>query len=136
MAHLIASEDLGQVGDMRVMAMEFTYSDTTAQSFPAIPANCIIDRMALDVETAFNSGTTDKLEVGDATDPNGFSPNTETDLTTTGYQTIAGAGAYGVPIRTTAATTIQLLYTSTGTAPTTGKARLYIHYYRADAVGA
>jgi hypothetical protein len=135
MARLIAYEDAGQVGEMRVMAYEFTYADAgTPFDFEDLPAECFIDRMALNVEEVFDSGTTDTLDVGTSVDPNGYSPNTETDLrSATGYQTMAGGGALGVPVRLTAATGIRVTYGSTGAAPTTGKAQLMVHYYRLNA---
>ena len=134
MARLIAYEDAGQVGEMRVMAYEFTYADAgTPFAFENLPAECFIDRMGLNVEEVFDSGTSDLLDIGDGSDPDAYSANSETDLTAAGYQTIAGGGATGVPVRLTAATGVTGTYASTGTAPTQGKAQLMVFYYRLNA---
>jgi hypothetical protein len=132
MARERAYEDVGPTGRMHVMAMEFTYlDDGTAFEFPELPANCMLDRMSLQVCEVFDSGTNDLLDVGDGTTPNAYSPNSETDLrSSTGYQTMAGAGGTGVPVLLATATTITGTYASTGTAPTTGRATLSVHYYQ------
>lgn len=134
MARERAYEDVGPTGRMHVMAMEFTFADAgTPFTFPELPATCMLDRMSLQVCEVFNSGTSDLLDVGDGTTADAYSPDSETDLTLLGYQTMAGGGATGVPVLLGAATTITGTYASTGTAPTTGRATLSVHYYQLNA---
>lgn len=91
-----------------------------------IPLGAIVVDAGVVVATAFNSGTTDTLDIGTAADTDGFA--TLLSLQTAGrivadeMATSNDLGPY------TADTEIQAVYTPTGTAATAGSAEVYVRY--------
>lgn len=98
---------------------------TSGTAFNAIdlPANAVVVGGDVVVTTAFNSGTSDVIIVGDVTTTNRYVAST----------TIAAAGRIAVvPTGFTVTTTqpsVRLTWTAVGTAATTGALRLMVTYY-------
>ena len=91
-----------------------------------VPLGAIVVDAGVVVSTAFNSGTSDTLDIGTAADTDGFA--TLLTLVTIGrivadeMATSNDLGPY------TADTEIQAVYTPTGAAATTGAAEAYVRY--------
>lgn len=111
-----------------VAYQEFTLAELTSGSnVPAIklPAGSIVTGGMVVITTAFNSGTTDGLDIGDGTLAtryasvsdalNALSAGLYTALVPTGYQY-------------TAVDTIDIKWTGAGTAATTGAGYLLVEY--------
>lgn len=86
-----------------------------------LPPNAVVTGGGVLVDTAFNS-TTNGLDVGDADDPDRYT-SAVVDLKTVGYTALDGEF-----LRYPAGKTLTFDYTTTGTAPTTGKAYVLIEY--------
>lgn len=107
----------------------FTVADTGAfASGIILPAGCQIVDQIVDVDTAWNSATSDALEIGTAADPDAYGDvasiktatgRTVVDPDATQVAAIDDIGTADVPV--------YLKITSVGT-PTTGSARLTITY--------
>jgi hypothetical protein len=91
-----------------------------------LPAGAIVVNAGVVVSTAFNSGTTDVLDIGTSADTDGFA--TDIDLRTAGkiaadeLATSNDLGPYA------ADTTIQAVLASTGTAATAGAAEVFVEF--------
>lgn len=117
--------NLGQVIVTQTNTIVFT--DTTKTMF-VLPARSQIIDFYIDVTTAFNATTTNTLDIGTAADPDAFAVTeplgtvarelgSGTPAVLAGY---ADVGADDV--------TVQATYNQTGTAPTTGAARVTVVY--------
>jgi len=89
-----------------------------------LPPGVIVDEVFARVEEAFNSSTSDAIVVGDSDDTDRYIASTS--VQTTGYK--AGA-ASGRGYKNPAADTIDVIWTSGGGTPTTGKLRVICKYY-------
>jgi hypothetical protein len=91
-----------------------------------VPAGAIVVDAGVIVTTAFNSGTTDVLDIGTSGDTDGFA--TDLDLRTAGrivadeLATSNDLGPYATD------TTLQGVLASTGTAATTGAGEIYVAF--------
>lgn len=114
----------------------FTYADFAASAdvlkLIVAPANSFVRNLVLIVTTAFDAGTTNKLDVGDGGDPNGYLIETEVDegnASINDFHAANNTAAYAlvskVP-RYATADTIDVVYTFTGTAPTAGVGLLMV----------
>lgn len=121
MATLLTQPDLGKRGSVTVTRARLVFGDAgTPFDFPdPLPAGAILRAVHVKVRTAFNSGTSDGLEVGTAADPNRFV--TTLDLQATG-DTNAVGGTDPAPFQFDAATTVRLTVTAVGAASTAGVA--------------
>jgi len=97
-------------------------TDATAMPAVQVPVGAVVVGGEVVVDTVWNSATTDVADVGDGGDANRYTANQvdfavlgRTKLTLTGF-------AY------TAADWIDVTWNGTGTAPTTGAGRLFVHY--------
>lgn len=114
----------------------FNFSDLTsgvAKDLIYLKPGTRILRGGVDVTTAWNSGTSDVLTVGDS---EGSSPvanryKTSFSIAATGLTALVAPVADGV-IDTAEAVTVT--WTGVGTAPTAGEATLYIEYTEAPRV--
>ncbi len=97
--------------------------DGTVEAVVVVPQNAIVVGGSLTVDTAFDSTTSDVLDIGDGVDPDRYTA-TPIDLTSTG-RTALDLTDY----KYTAQDTIDVGWTagSTGTA-TAGSARLIVQY--------
>lgn len=94
----------------------------TAEGAIQLPGGAIVTGGFVVVDEVFNAGTAATLKVGDSLDDDRYSPTPidlktlgVKELTITGYQTLTEAD-------------LKVLFAQTGTAATTGKARLYLEY--------
>ena len=88
-----------------------------------IPAGAIVIGTLVDVETVFNAATTNVLVVGTASDDDHYVAAGDVDETTA-----AGTWVTDKSETVSADTAVYAKYTQTGTAATTGKARVTILY--------
>jgi hypothetical protein len=89
-----------------------------------IPGDAIIDKVRVFVDTAFNSGTSDVVVVGDGNSTNRLV--TSTSIQAAGSIVgVAGAECfpYIVP------DTVDVIWTGVGTAPTAGSLRVIVFYH-------
>lgn len=100
-------------------------SDTVAVG--VLPAGCEIIDCQVNIQTAFNAGTTNVLTVG-------TSSGSDADIVAAADVAEGSTGVWkvtrGVGLSVTTDTTIYAKYTQTGGAATTGKARIVITYAR------
>ena len=126
MARMLQPAELGQLGQVRTMRMEFVFGDAVidgaaAFSMDALPAGTHIRGFNITVKTGeeFDSGTSDALEIGDGTDPNAF---VTTEDIQSAFNAEGTAGVFATPgYVLEVATTPTLTYTQAGTVPTAGK---------------
>lgn len=114
-----------------VLYKDFTYDQLTSgadKTVAEVPAGAVIVMGDVVMDTAFNSATSDVLDVGDAGSENRYKDDiniasaARTAIIPTGY-------VYTAP------TAITLRWTGAGTAPSAGAGRLFLAYYvrgRAD----
>ena len=108
-----------------VASVDFTYADlvdNTAEPAVQLPANAIVVAGGLTVTTVWNSATTDVIDIGDGGTANRYTP-TPIDVAVLGYVPIDVSG-----YKYTVSDTVDIKWNGTGTAPTTGAARLQIWY--------
>lgn len=98
---------------------------TTAQDAFELPAGAIVVDGFVAVSESFNAATTATLKVGDSVDDDRYTP-TAADVKAVGTTRLTPTG-YQVP----ATGKVKLTFAQTGTAATTGKARVAIAYIRA-----
>jgi hypothetical protein len=121
----------GNAGAPSIAQAEILFSDTE-QAVVDLPIGAQILRVFVQVITAFNAGTTNVLTVG---------------ITGTGDKYLAAAditeatpGVYPAaykapPVEVAAAETVKAFYAQTGTAATTGRAKVTVEYVRTAANG-
>lgn len=110
-----------------VYEVEFTYADITtavADAIATVPAGSTVVGGEIIVDTAWDTGTTHTLEIGDGDDPNRYS-SSSIDLKTAGRTALTLTG-----YEYTAADDIEIIGTESGTVPTQGSARIFIHIVR------
>jgi len=90
-----------------------------------LPQGATIVEMVLYVDTAFSGGTTHDLDIGDASDPNRYTP-TISEIDATGIPTNAPVVNYFVT--TGSEPQLTVTPTHTGGDPTAGAARLLVRY--------
>lgn len=93
-----------------------------------LPAGCEVIDCQVNIQTVFNAGTTNVLTVG-------TSAGSDADIVAAGdVDEVTATGSWkvlrGIGMSVTTDTTIYAKYTQTGTAATTGKARIIIAYAR------
>ena len=115
----------------KVAIFDFTYADLVSATYAAgidLPLGAIVTRGELFVLTLFNSGTTDTFSIGSQVD--GAAAVATTYAATSADVTAVGRAATVVPtgIKTTAGSTVGLVWTGAGAAPTAGVGKLVIEY--------
>lgn len=114
-----------------VAICDFTYADVVSGTYSAcvdLPLGAIVTRGNLFITTLFNSATTDTFSIGDQV---GSSAATATTYSATSADiTATGNAVTVVPngIKTTSQTTVGVVWTGTGAAPTAGVGKLVIEY--------
>lgn len=114
-------EDVG-VGNIRrtvYFADATNATNTNGVPVGTLEAGCIPLTVHVYVQTAFNAGTTNTLDVGTTGTVGGFAPASVTLVGATGYKTGTGT-LTGVPLATD--TTVYAKFGQTGTAATAGAA--------------
>lgn len=114
-----------------VATCDFTYADLTSTVYAAcvdLPLGAIVTRGDLFITALFNSATTDKFSIGDQVGAAAATATTysalSADITATGRA--VALVPTGIP--TTAATTVGVVWTGDGAAPTAGTGRLVVEY--------
>lgn len=118
-----------------VATCEFTYADVTSGSYDAcvdLPLGAIVTGGYLAIIELFDSGTTDKFSVGDKRGSSAATATTyaaqSADITATGQAVaITPTGE-----KMTEASTVGIVWTGAGTAPTAGAGVLVVKYILAD----
>ena len=118
-----------------VAICEFDYADLTSGSYDAmvdLPIGAIVTGGFLAITTLFNSATTDKFSIGDKIGSASATATTyaaqTADITATGQAVaITPTG-----IEMTAASTVGIVWTGAGTAPSAGAGILVVRYIIAD----
>lgn len=110
------------------LVQSYDYDDITdesAETLGVIPAGSLVINAGVIVETAFNSATSDTLDIGTSADGNGFA--TLLDLTTAGVIQ-ADELATSDDVVASSDTTITFEWNGTGTAPSAGRIHVFVEY--------
>lgn len=111
----------GEFGALRLASAVITFEDDTV-TLDDLAVGDVVVQVWADVTTAFNAGTTNVLVVGTAADDDHFLAASDVTEGTPGVTPAGGKGPF--PVETVADAVIAK-YTQTGTAATTGAARVY-----------
>jgi hypothetical protein len=106
---------------MRLVAATIGFADSTV-TLETLAIGDVVVRCWAEVLTAFNAGTTNVLVLGDGTTANKYLAASDV---TEGTPAVYPTGGLGPFKAETAAGTLKATYTQTGTAATTGSARVY-----------
>ena len=115
--------------DILVAEVTINYTDMTsgvAEKAVQLPPNAVVVGGGISVDTVWDSGTSDVLDLGDANDPNRYT-SSQINLQSAGYTALTITGfkdVDGLPINAT--------WTGVGAAPAQGSARVWVNYTIAD----
>jgi hypothetical protein len=129
-------EDTGVAYVRRTVSLADLSAPPTSAGVPigALEAGAIPLATHVYIETAFNAGTTNVLDVGTSGTPAGFIPTATVVPGTTGYKTLATGTLAGIPLA--ADQVVYAKFSQTGTAATTGKAVISVTFLpKRDTVG-
>jgi len=119
---------MGQLNQVYAIQTTFVFGDTAAKLVGSLPANATIISARPLVTTAFNSGTTNLLDIGTSADPDHYVDGT--DLSSTGaIACTLVVGNVGIQ-STSASTPIYATHIPAGTAATTGACEVIIEFYQ------
>ena len=109
--------------------VDFTYADLTngvALDAIGLPQGAVVTAGRLVIDTAFNSATTDVIDIGDAVSATRYAASVNAKT--------VGATALTLPAFLTTGLTpnVTLKWTGTGAAPTAGAGRLILEYIVKD----
>lgn len=115
-------------GALAVMHGTFDKEDTTAKTLFTLPAGATPIDWIIDVTEDFNAGTNNHIDFGIDTDDDYFAADLDIDTLGIFRNGAANyvAGRVGVPL--TVPTPVQVIFKPTGTAVTTGEARVIMLY--------
>ena len=114
-------------GVLSAITTTIAFSDTAAVSIGTLPANAQIVDINIDTTTAFNATTTNTVTVGKTGTAAAFA--TATSVTSLGRASVATTGVYSAWADTgSAELDATVTFSQTGTAATTGAARVTIVY--------
>lgn len=111
----------GEYGGLRLVSAEITFEDTTVD-LETLAAGDVVVQAWAQVTTAFNAASTNVITLGNGTTADKFLAAADVTEGTPGVYPTGGKGPFE---RETAAGTLRATYTQTGTAATTGAARVY-----------
>lgn len=117
-----------------VISYDLAYNTTGASSgvkIGTLPANAVIHAWRVIIETAFNAGTTNPITIGTTATGAEVAASASITSATPGVYTGSAAAASGWK-KQTADTALYVAYIPTGTAATTGVARVHITYANED----
>ena len=121
MANDLRSSAPGEFGATRLVAATIPFGSSTVD-LDTLAVGDVVIKCWAQVVTAFNAGTTNVLTVGDGTTANKYLAAADVTEGTPGVYPTGGAGPFAAE---TAAGTLRATYAQTGTAATTGSARVY-----------
>lgn len=107
----------------------FTFADTSTFATNIIlPASSQIVQMFVDVDTVWNSVTSDALEIGDGTDADAYGDVADLQVAGRTIASVDGTQAAAIDDIGTSDVTINLTINSVGGSLTTGSARITVFY--------
>lgn len=121
MADTLRGAAPGEYGSLRLVAGTIGFGSSTVV-LESLAAGDVIVRCWAQVVTAFNAGTTNVLTLGDGTTGNKYLAAADVTEGTPGVYPTGGIGPFAAE---TAAGSLTATYAQTGTAATTGSARVY-----------
>lgn len=104
---------------------ELLAASTAGVQIGTLPAGARVDHTDAYIETVFNAGTTNVLDVGMAADPDGLLPSATLIAGTLGQKTAKPTGQMGI---VAVDTPVTVIYAPTGTAATTGLVTVVVYY--------
>lgn len=111
----------GEYGALRVVAGTMSKTGTTV-ALESLSAGDVVINCWVQVTEVFNAATTNVITVGDGTTANKYVTASDVTEGTTGVYPAGGAGPFAAEA---AAGTLTVTYSQSGTAATTGSARVY-----------
>lgn len=121
MTHSVRASAPGEYGALRLVSEDILFSQSTVD-LEALAVGDVVVQAWAEVITAFNAGTTNVLTVGDGTTADKYLAAADITEATPAVYPTGGKGPYAAE---TAAGTLRVTYAQTGTAATTGAARVY-----------
>lgn len=115
--------------EIRAISENFVFGDTAAKLIGSLPANAAIVRAYAVVSTAFDSGTSNVIDIGTSGDPDHFVNDIDVK---TSAGVIAGtviAGTAGVQ-DADGSTEIYATHVPVGTAATAGACEVVVEFYQ------
>src|SRR5690349_3455839 len=111
----------GEFGALRLVSAALVFGNSSV-SLDTLAVGDVVMQVWVQVTTAFNAATTNVITVGDGTTGNKYITAADVTEGTPGVYPTGGAGPFA---RETGAGTLTASYAQTGTAATTGAARVY-----------
>lgn len=111
----------GESSALRCVSAAIAYSQSSV-TIDTLDVGDVVTRVWADVTTVFNAGSTNVLVVGDGTTGNKYLAAADVAEGSTGVTPAGGKGPFAAE---TAAGTLTIGFTQTGTPATTGAARVY-----------
>lgn len=111
----------GEFGSLRLVAATIGFGDSSV-ALDDLAVGDVVVKVWAEVVTVFNAGTTNVLTVDDGNTANKYLGASDVTEGTVGVYPSGGAGPFKAE---TAARTLTAKYAQTGTAATTGSARVY-----------
>ena len=121
MANDLRSSAPGEFGALRLVAVTIGFGDTT-KTLDSLAVGDVVVHCWAEVLTAFNAGTTNVLTLGDGTTGNKYLTPSDVTEGTPGVYPSGGKGPFAAE---TTAGSLTATFAQTGTAATTGSARVY-----------
>jgi hypothetical protein len=129
---VVPPEDMGVMYLRRTVSFDTPFADapgvTATNGVPigALEAGTIPLGCDVTIETAFNAGTTNTLDIGSAATPAGIAATATVLPAATGFKQNLAGTLSGIPLG--ANTIVYAKYAQTGTAATTGKAHIVLKF--------
>jgi hypothetical protein len=129
---VVPPEDMGVMYLRRTVSFDTPFADapgvTATNGVPigALEAGTIPLGCDVTIETAFNAGTTNTLDIGTAATPAGLAATASVLPAATGFKQNLAGTLSGIPLG--ANTIVYAKYAQTGTAATTGKAHIVLKF--------
>ena len=111
----------GEFGGLRLAAVSIAFGDTT-KTIDTLKAGDVVVQCWCEVLTAFNAGTTNVITLGDGTTGNKYLTSSDVTEATPAVYPTGGKGPFPAEA---GAGTLTVTYAQTGTAASTGSARVY-----------
>jgi hypothetical protein len=111
----------GEFGQQRLVSAPIVFGNTTV-ALGDLAVGDVVVQCWVQVTTAFNAGTTNVITLGDGTTADKYLAAADVTEGTPGVYPTGGKGPF---VAETAAKTLTATYAQTGTAATTGAARVY-----------
>lgn len=110
--------------EVKYISKAIAYTNTTAFEVGQLPAGASIVRISVAVDTAFDAGTTNVVDVGISSDTDKFA--NDIDVSSAGI--VAGTVAATAVQSTNDPTIITAIYVPSGTAATAGAGQVIVEY--------